>query len=102
MVEMKKADVDKLIRAGAENHVNAEGLEVLGNSLYGKVMVNGTERFFEIKIVAKAADFDQDALDALKVEKQMAEQKKIDAAADKAKKIERSKKKKEAAKKKEE
>lgn len=66
MAEMKKADVDKAVRDAGEILVDVSNLtKVAGNIWIGHTVVDGHDRFFEIKIVAKKIGFSSDDINAL-------------------------------------
>ena len=92
MADRKKSEVDALIRGQGLAKVNTEGLiKITGNTFVGTAMVDGKERYFEIKVVAKADTFDKDELNALLTERTEVEKRKAEVkakAAAKAKKDE--------------
>ena len=99
MAEMKKADVDKAVRDVGEALVDTSELtKVAGNIWFGHTTVDGHDRFFEIKIVAKKLGFSSDDLDALLAERAEVEARKAETKAAAAKKAEKDKARREKAK----
>ena len=90
MADRKKNEVDALIREQGLAKVDTKDLiKITGNTFMGTAMVDGKERYFEIKVVAKADTFDKDELNALLTERTEVEKRKAETkakAAAKAKK----------------
>ena len=99
MAEMKKADVDKAVRDVGEALVDTSELtKVASNIWFGHTVVNGHDRFFEIKIVAKKLGFSSDDVDALLAERAAVDARKAEAKAAAAKKAEKDKARRDKAK----
>lgn len=85
MATKTKAQIDKEIRSAGESRVNFDGMTALnGNTWVGITVVDGVERYFEIKIVAKSVKFTADDIAAALLEREMVEARKVatKAAAD--------------------
>lgn len=99
MAEMKKADVDKAVRDAGEVLVDTSELtKVAGNIWVGHTVVDGHDRFFEIKIVAKKLGFSSDDVDALLAERAEVEARKSEVKTAAAKKAEKDKARRDKAK----
>lgn len=73
-----KAQVDKEVRSAGEALINFDDLTATsGNTWVGSTTVDGVERFFEIKVVAKKEGFGQDDIDALLAEREAVEARKV-------------------------
>lgn len=82
MADRKKSEVDALIREQGLAKVDTKDLtKITGNTFMGTAMVDGKERYFEIKVVAKADTFDKDELNALLTERTEVEKRKAEVKA---------------------
>lgn len=99
MAQLKKSEVDKMVREAGEVLLDTTELtQVAGNIWIGKTEVDGYERFFEVKIVAKKIGYSQDDVDALLNERAEVEARKQAAKTASAKKAEKDKARREKAK----
>lgn len=84
---IKKADIDKAVRDAGEVLLDTSELtKVAGNIWMGHTVVDGYDRFFEIKIVAKKLGYSSDDIDALLAERAEVEARKAEVKAAAAKK----------------
>ena len=90
--ELKKAEVDTLVRNAGVALIDTEELtQVNGNTYFGHTVVDGYDRYFEIKVVAKKVGFCQADIDALLIERAKVETRKAEVKAASAKKAEKDK-----------
>lgn len=90
MVARTKADVDKEIRSAGEARIDFDGLTAVnGNTWIGEIEVEGKQRFFEIKVVAKAEKFTADELQGLLDERAEVEARKAEKKVAAVKKAEK-------------
>lgn len=82
MAIITKAQIDKEVRRAGENRVDFGGMTALnGNTWVGTTVVNGVERYFEIKIVAKSIEFTAEDVAAALLERERIEERKVAAKA---------------------
>lgn len=73
-----KAVIDKEVRMAGEVLIDLSELTATsGNTYVGSTEVDGVERFFEIKIVAKSVEFTQEDVNAILEERKVVEANKI-------------------------
>ena len=92
MAVMKKSDVDKAVRNVGEELIDTSNLtHISGSTFFGNTVVDGHERFFEIKVTAKKLGFCADDVEALLAERSEIEKRKAEVKAAAAKKAEHDK-----------
>jgi hypothetical protein len=76
-----KAEVDKEVRSAGESLIDLSDLVATsGNTWIGKTTVDGSERFFEIKVTAKKDGFSEDDVNAILTERAEVESRKAERA----------------------
>ena len=80
-MDMNKNEKDSAIRAVGFERVNLEGLtQISGNSFVGETEVEGVVRFFEIKVIARAENFDEAKLAEVLAENEATRVRKVEKA----------------------
>lgn len=100
MATLTKATVDAGVRAEGIKLVDTtELIQISGGKFLGKTVdAEGTERFFEIAVVAKSAKFTQEDVDAILTERVEVEERKADRKVKASAKAERDAKRRAEAK----
>ena len=81
MAEIKKAELDRLVRVEGEKLIDLSQLErIEGSTFIGSTEVNGVKRYFEVKVVAKAVTYGEEDLQAWRDERRIIEEGKAERA----------------------
>lgn len=92
MAQLKKSEVDALVRDAGTIRIDTDGLCQIGSSTWiGATTVDGYERYYEVKVVAKKLGFSQEDIDVILAERAAVEARKAEVKAAAAKKAEKDK-----------